>query len=981
VGGTGLVRYNPRTKRVTELVKCVDPRAVCVDSAGRIWVGDGVHLVRGNPQGGMFERVWQIPGSEPNDGIIDGILLASDGSVWISSTRAVYHVTGDLGNYTRYTHDPGNPASIAEGNGWYLAEDTARQIWLGGIAGLSRFNPAKGSFDRFGPVAGDSASLSHGNVLNLHLDASGTLWVATKHGLNRFDPATSRFRRFYPETWRHHAMAFSRGAGELSIGDITEDARGFLWIASIRDIFRFDPRTGSFVSFDESDGLGDFVPVFGQSVRLRDGTVVYGAPGGILMFHPDNMRPSNLVPPVVITGVRKLDRPATAPVGPDGIPQLVVEHDDNVITVDFAVLSYDMPAFNRYAYRLEGFDGDWINPADVRQATYTNLDPGTYTFRVKGANHDGIWNESGASLRILVRPPWWGAPWAYALYALAFAGIVLLVHRYQSERVRLREVARLKDLETRKLREVEQLKSRFFANISHEFRTPLTLILGPVERWRQQSSDASLQADLTMVERSARRLLRLVNQLLDLSRIEAGALKLRVAPGDLGALIRGVAWSFQSSAHTRGIEIRVDVPPELGEAVFDRERVEHILTNLLSNGFKFTPAGGTVDVCASVVAGPEPGTDDRWVEVTVSDTGIGIPAQDLPHIFDRFYQVNSSATREQGGTGIGLALTKELVDLHRGSITVTSTPGQGTEFRVRLPIGKTNFSPGEFGEAPDVGSQERLPAGAPAPAGESGVTSADLSSSTQPLLLIVEDNADLRAHIRATVSPDYRTVDATNGEEGVAKALELVPDIVISDVMMPKMDGYAVCRALKSDERTSHVPVILLTAKAGQESKIEGLDTGADDYLTKPFAAQELRARMRNLIALRKKLRERFSASQVLKPGEIAVTSMDDVFLRKAMAVVEERLSSEEFSVEELAVALAMSRSQLHRKLTALTGQAPVEFIRYMRLHRANSLLQQNAGTVSDVAYATGFGSVSYFSKCFREQFGTQPSEVKRSQP
>jgi DNA-binding response OmpR family regulator len=409
---------------------------------------------------------------------------------------------------------------------------------------------------------------------------------------------------------------------------------------------------------------------------------------------------------------------------------------------------------------------------------------------------------------------------------------------------------------------------------------------------------------------------------------------------------------------------------------FDRDKMEKVLTNLLSNAFKFTSAGGRVRVEISNSRTQMPNV----AQIFVSDTGIGIHQEELPHVFDRFYQVDASQTREQEGSGIGLALTKELVELHHGTIDVRSEIGKGTKFTILLPLGNKHLSPGEIVQAPTVPDrvaildQETI---LPSPA-ETHEISDHASREEQQLILVIEDNADVRAYICDYLVAQYRVIEANDGIEGVKKAKESIPDLIISDVMMPKMDGFEVCKQLKQDEKTSHVPVILLTAKAGQENKVEGLETGADDYLTKPFDAKELLVRIKNLIELRRKLRERFSKTQILKPGEIAVTSVDDAFLQKVMSVVEEKLGDEKFGVEQFAREVGMSRSQLHRKVTALIGQTPTDFIRYMRLHRAMDLLKKNTGTVSETAYSVGFSGVSYFSKCFQEQFNMLPSEVKK---
>ncbi len=486
------------------------------------------------------------------------------------------------------------------------------------------------------------------------------------------------------------------------------------------------------------------------------------------------------------------------------------------------------------------------------------------------------------------------------------------------------------------------------------------------------------------MERNANRLLRLINQLLDLSKLEAGGMKLEASKQNIVPFVKGVAQSFESSAGKRGIALTVEVEADEIEMYFDRDKLEKILVNMLSNAFKFTEEGGAVSVTVGRIAD----SLNSKAEISVRDTGLGIPSDQIDKVFDRFYQVDASQTREQEGSGIGLALTKELVELHHGTIAVTSEVGKGTTFVVTLPLGREHLKDDEvIGVAaiptPLVSDTEPEPITLnlepDAVLSRQSAITTPQSAIQSPLVLIIEDNADVRAYIRSYLEPQYRMLDAVDGADGVEQAKQNIPDLIICDVMMPKMDGNEVCKRLKQDEKTSHVPIILLTAKAGQENKIEGLETGADDYLTKPFDAKELLVRVKNLIDLRRKLREKFSVGKVLKPGEIAVTSVDDQFLQKAMAIVENKMPDENFSVDEFAREVGMSRSQLLRKLTALTSQSPSDFIRYMRLHRAKQLLEQNAGNVSEIAFTVGFNSVAYFTKCFREQFSVVPSEVAKS--
>jgi signal transduction histidine kinase/DNA-binding response OmpR family regulator len=544
-----------------------------------------------------------------------------------------------------------------------------------------------------------------------------------------------------------------------------------------------------------------------------------------------------------------------------------------------------------------------------------------------------------------------------------------------------------------KLSEIIQAQSRFFANISHEFRTPLTLILGPLHRWLAETSGRDVPAkemhsDLSMMQRNAHRLLMLINELLDLSKLEAGAMKLHASRINVVPLVKGIANSFESSAGLRGIALNVYVEEEEIEVYCDNDMIEKILSNLLSNAFKFTPEGGKVTVALTSVPssngrGVSEGSGEGVVKISVSDTGIGIPPAQLNKVFDRFYQVDASQTRDHEGSGLGLALMKELVELHHGTISVQSEIGRGTTFTVQLPLGRSHLRDDEIVEAPasfkptmrevegvavekDVG-------------GATEVTEFEQPKTDKPIILVVEDNTDVRAYIKSYLIPVYQVTEARDGAEGIEIALEMIPDLIISDVMMPKKDGYQLCQSLKSDEKTSHIPIILLTAKAASENKIEGLETGADEYLIKPFEPNELLARVKNLIDLRRKLRERFKASVPLKLGEVAVTSMDDAFLKKVMAAVEQHMGDEHFRVEGLAAEVGMSRVQLFRKLTALTSQSPGEFIRYIRLHRAMDLLQKGFGTVSEVGYTVGFSDPSYFSKCFHKQFGKAPTDVRKS--
>jgi signal transduction histidine kinase/DNA-binding response OmpR family regulator len=517
-----------------------------------------------------------------------------------------------------------------------------------------------------------------------------------------------------------------------------------------------------------------------------------------------------------------------------------------------------------------------------------------------------------------------------------------------------------------KLREMDAVKSRFFTNLTHEFRTPLTLILGPAELVLAHTQEAKTRQQVSLLQRNAQRLLKLINQLLDLSKLEAGKMELNTAPGELVSLAKGSLFSFESLAAQKQITLRFTTSQDRLVMAIDRDKLEKIIYNLIANALKFTQVNGNV-----LVSITRDITDkSSWVQLSIQDTGVGIPTPKLPYIFDRFYQVDASDTREQEGTGIGLALTKELVELHGGSIQISSQEHVGTTVTVRLPILQEQLID-VVPESDPLSTVQRITS-SPEP------FYASPEADDTSLVLLIEDNDEVRSFIRSSLVDHYQIIEATNGEEGVRLAQQQVPDLVLTDLMMPKMDGYQVCTKLKQDERTSHIPVIMLTAKADLESKLEGLETGADSYLAKPFNQRELLAQMNNLIVLRRQLRERYSQNTLWTSAETPLPSMEQLFLDRVRAAVEAHLSDEQYSVERLSDDVGLSRTQLHRKLKALINQTPGDLLRLIRLQRALNLLRGNVGNVAEVAYMVGFGNPANFSTSFSRHFGYPPSEAKK---
>jgi signal transduction histidine kinase/DNA-binding response OmpR family regulator/ligand-binding sensor domain-containing protein len=937
-------------------------------SGGDFWYGVwGLGLYKINLATGRVNN-YRYESSAPNDPIVASIAQGEGDSIWIAAYReGMLKFDPALGVFLKL-----EVAKLAFP--FDVMKDRDGKIWIASErSGVFLFDPMAGTTERFVHDPSNPRSLSSDRACKSYQDPSGRVWIGAGTVINLWDPATRTFTQFANPAFKEALIAEPIGS----------DRKGRIWVTyQSGGLSILDPSRGEFTNFDPSDGVCGYVI---DMENLDDGRVLLSGGRGLNVVNPDSIQVHRPSPSLIITRMAINDNSVPLLGSPGGSGSLQFSHMQNVLEFEFAAIDIDAPELVQYRYRLEGLENDWVDPQDRRYVRYPGLVPGDYIFKMRATNSRGEWPPQEIAFAITILSPWWRTTWAYAAYGLFMIGLLYTVYRVRMRQVHLQGEVRMEHFQREHLAEVDRLKSRFFANISHEFRTPLTLILGPVQKWRERSREEDEKKDLSVAERNAHRLLRLINQLLDLSKVEAGAMKPRASRMNIVPLVKGIAYSFESSAGMRGIALSVSVEEEEIEVYCDKDMVEKMLSNLLSNAFKFTPAGGTVTVSVALPQIRNQISDisnQNLIAIAVADTGMGIPPDQLDKVFDRFYQVDASQTHEHEGSGLGLALVKELVELHHGTIQVQSEVGQGTTFTVRLPLGRTHLKDDEIAEVPLGGvTTIREAAGNVIGKGDGGTKEEavpDQANGQKPVVLVIEDNDDVRAYIKGYLVPAYQVTEARNGIEGIEKAQEAIPDLVISDVMMPKKDGFEVCRTLKSDEKTSHIPIILLTAKAASENKIEGLEIGADDYLVKPFEPKELLARVKNLIDLRRKLRERFSVAVPLKPGEIAVSSIDDLFLKKVAAIVEHRMGDENLSVEELGQEVGMSRSQLHRKLTALTNQSPSDFIRYMRLHRAMALLEGNAGTVAEVAYTVGFGDPSHFSRRFHELFGVTPGEVRK---
>jgi hypothetical protein len=752
-----------------------------------------------------------------------------------------------------------------------------------------------------------------------------------------------------------------------------------MWVSTSRKVIRVTVASdgkGSYLfdsrAYNSEDGLQncDFNQ---RSIKtLHNGIIAIGGLYGVNVFAPDHIRYNKMLPNVMFTGLSLFDEAVKVGQSYGGrvlikkelndVENVEFDYKQNIFSVSFASDNYNLPEKTQYMYKLEGFNNDWLTlPVGVHNVTFTNLAPGKYVLRVKAINSDGYVGIKEATLGIVVNPPFWMSWWAYLLYAAGLV-VVLFLARYRMLK-REREKFHLQQIENEvaKNEEINNMKFRFFTNVSHELRTPLTLIISPLEGMLKETTDELQSTRLQLMYRNAQRLLHLVNQLLDFRKGEMSTHQLSLSEGDIISYVHSVCNSFLLMADKKHIQFSFFSGIDTFSMAFDADKVGKIVMNLLSNAFKFTPEGGRVTVMIEHVTG----TPDT-LEIKIADTGIGISDVDKEHIFDRFYQADHKGVEETTGNGIGLSLVRDFVTLHEGEVKVFDNIGTGSVFVIQFPV-------------KHVETQVQLPE-------ETGMSVGDEEDREMkeevreetgrkdfPLLLVVDDNEDFRIFMRYSLELQYRVKLAVNGNEAWEMMQEELPDLVISDVMMPQMDGNELCRLIKQDKRIAHIPVILLTARQNTEAKLEGLQTGADDYVTKPFNMTILVLRIRKLIELSRY--HRVTQGMIdPAPSEIVITSLDEKLIEKAIKYVEDNMSRTELSVEELSRELGMSRVHLYKKLLQITGKTPIEFIRVIRLKRAAQLLRESQLHVSEVAFEVGFNNPKYFSRYFKDEFGVLPS-------
>ena len=860
---------------------------------------------------------------------------------------------------------PGHPyevlAMTVDGGRIYLATKNH---------GLLRADLSAKRLIRWRTNPADPGSLPSEALLSLAQDPAqyNHLWIGTfGNGLCQFDKMTGHIRRF----------TMANGLPNNVIYAIRPDGNGHLWLSTNRGLCRFDSRTYEVRNYTADDGLPGEEFSLRHDAALPDGRLVFGGTGGYTVFDPRRIGEDAFKPVVALTALRINNQlvNATSPDSP--IRQDVNETNEirltylqNFLSFDFAALQFNQSGKNQYRYKLTGLDNDWVYSGNQATATYTNLPPGSYAFVVNASNTSGVWSPHTRRIQLIIDPPIWQTWWAYAGYVLLILGGIGLFLRSRIRRVRLTSQMELRERESAQLKNLDEVKSRFFANITHEFRTPLTLILAPVEQLLQEITDPQHHNRLALVYRNANRLLRLINELLDLAKLDAGSLTVTPMPGDLSDFVDRTTRVFDEEARRKRVRLEVNTLLTNPHYWFDGDKVEKVINNLVANALRFTGESGSVTVSVRKIARPgelltsaETAPGDL-IRLTVADTGAGIDETKLPHIFNRFYQANATTDRVVGGSGIGLALVKELVEMMDGRVSVESHTGLGTTFVVDLPCRPAHAAL-ESGVFVDMSR----------PGPTTGTATGPASGGGKQRLLLVEDNDDIAGYVMSVLSPIWTVRRVSNGREGIDAAIADGPDLIISDVLMPELDGYELCRQLKSNPLTNHIPILLLTAKTAPESRIEGLDAGADDYISKPFQVAELLGRVKNRLEQQQRSRQHYR-TQLLGEGHLPVVSRspDDDFMNRVYAALEERLDDSSFGVEPMAHAIGMSRMHLNRKIKALTGMTPNELIRAVRLNRAAKLLLTGAG-VSEAADRVGFDTAAYFSKVFKEHYHLTPSE------
>jgi signal transduction histidine kinase/DNA-binding response OmpR family regulator len=860
--------------------------------------------------------------------------------------------------------------SLGRHNIYHIFKDHRKNLWVG-CAGAGVFfkEESKQIFTPLHQLVKDTTSTFPSYVIDIQESSDGTIWIGTQsEGLFKLNTSN----------WSLQQIRVQDGLPDNTIYGIIEDDGKKLWLSTNNGLARMDMEQHSTRTFTIDNGLPNNQFNFKSSLKHSDGTIYMGTINGLISFNPSHIKLNTDQPDVRIVSL-SVHNKEVKPGDDSGIlkqpiyttREIELNADQTTISFDFAAIDYTAPNLNRFKYKLDGLEDHWNEVGSYSKSAYANIPPGRYTLRVIACNNDGYWNTQGASLSILVHPPFWLSPWGYSFYALMIILGLWLYRLITIRRAKEKAAVQIERIEKENIIKINQLKIRFFTNISHEFRTPLSLIIDPLNRLLEQEPEhTTTHHYLQLISRNTQRLHQLINRLLEFRKTESGQLRLQVTKGNLGEFIKDLCHGFSDLADKKQIAFQVKLTDQLSECLFDRKVVDSVIYNLLSNAFKHTPDGGLVSVeLSSQFSGLH-----KLAILRMKDSGQGIDKDQHEKIFDHFYQVENRQT--DTGSGIGLALVKNLVKLHHGSIQVQSEINQGATFEVQLPVDSTSFSETErlskehSTEPTKNPTAETLNQEIPA--------NHTLEKEHKGSLLIVDDNAELLSYLQSQLSLRYKVRTATNGLVAWEMIQDNPPDLIISDVMMPKLNGFELCAKVKNNLGTSHIPLILLTAKNTVNDKADGLQQGADIYLEKPFHSRILEAHIVNLFRMKRTLQERFRHDLGVNTADITRSDKDTDFLNKAIKTVQDNLDNADFKIPDFALAMTVSRSLLHLKLKELTGKSALEFIQTIRLKEAAQKLRTNQYTITEVAEMTGFNDAAYFSKCFKKHFEKLPKQFQK---
>jgi len=1038
--GYGLRKFNTGSNKFLTQLPGYSVRWIVPVKANDIFVGDFAYGWRRLKNDSIEKMPFNKISSVTE---IDNFIISKKGDYWIKSdNKGYFNYNSSVEKLSSY---PGMNDYQGRGDKQPILEDSKGNIWFPGLGGhISQLNTASGKIDSFS-INTDASKpmLSKAICTALYEDAQGVYWIGTQEGFAKIIfsdkvNAAPKVTWYYNNSISRNSLNYNhvscflddplqpstylwictKGGGlnrlnkktgdffhlttkdglphDVVYGILTDDARN-IWGSTNNGIFCLlasaadDSSHWVFRNFTKAYGLQDDEFNTGAYAKLPNGDLAFGGVNGLNIFNPKEVLAAKFAPNVFITNIMINNSPVVTgdetgilSNNIEGTKSITLNYLHDILTLEFSSLDFTAPVQNKYRYQMVGVDKGWVESGTRRTTTYLHLPSGTYNFKVQGSNSQGIWSDQMADLKITMLPPWWRTWWAYSIYLLLFAFGIRTYFRFGVNRAKLKAQLAFEHLEAKRMKDLDMLKSQLYTNITHEFRTPLTVILGMAQDVMDKP-DENCSNSMTMIMRNGQNLLNLVNEMLDLSKLEAGKMTMQLVNGDIINFLRYVVESFQSLAESNQKGLHFLTELDSLPVAYDPEKVRQIVANLLSNALKFTREKGNIYINVSVNLARDPAPSLALI-IKVKDTGSGIPEDQLHHIFERFYQLDNSHTRKAEGTGIGLALTKELVKFMEGEISVKSPPAgaaKGSEFTVTLPMKKIV---GLEVTATNPVLTERLN-----PKQNADINRLSLSNDNQnyskPLILLVEDNADVVAYTTTCLS-DYRLAVGKDGREGFDIATEIIPDLIITDVMMPFMDGFELTERLRNDEHTSHIPIIMLTAKADMESRLEGLQKGADVYLQKPFHKEELLVQIKKLLEIRKNLQQYYlkksglingtPSSAILSVPVAVQNEVEDSFVKKVREAVEANLSDADFTVEKLCKLIYMSHSQVNRKLEALTSFSPNKFIRIVRFQKAKELLKTPA-TIASVAYDCGFTDPGYFARLFKQEFGVTPHEWRMS--